>query len=133
MNLNAVELKAYVPARDFNLSLRFYEALGFEKKYADADIAYFAYGDHISFLLQNFYRPELADHFVLHLLVENLADWHHHLSQLDLKSAFNTELSAISQKPWGMLECHLLDPSGVLLRLGQNLPQQHDQDQNGLN
>lgn len=121
MNLNAIELKACVPARDFKLSLHFYETLGFEKKYADADIAYFAYGDHISFLLQNFYRPELADNFVLHLLVENLADWHQHLSQLDLKSTFHTELSTISRKPWGMLECHLLDPSGVLLRLAQNV------------
>ncbi|MBP6862299.1 MAG: hypothetical protein KBC57_08070 [Neisseriaceae bacterium] len=57
----------------------------------------------------------------MHLPVENLADWHHHLTQLDLKALFNTELSAISHPPWGLLACHLLDPSGVLLRLAQNV------------
>ncbi len=50
MNLNAIELKTGMPSRDFALSLQFYETLGFDKKYDD-DIAYFAYGDHISFLL----------------------------------------------------------------------------------
>lgn len=121
MNLNAIELKTFVPARDFNESLHFYETLGFSKRYADDELAYFAYGVHISFFVQNLYHPDWANHAVLHLLVENLSDWHQHLTQLDLKTRFNLEVSAISLQPWGMLECHLLDPSGVLIRVAQNI------------
>jgi len=39
-NLGAVEIKAFVPARDFALSKRFYEDLGFTISWSDSDLAY---------------------------------------------------------------------------------------------
>src|SRR5258705_10401381 len=55
-DLNAVEIKAFVPARDFGLCQRFYEDLGFTVAWSDADLAYLRC-DGCSFLLQNFYNP----------------------------------------------------------------------------
>ncbi|HVI77199.1 MAG TPA: hypothetical protein VM715_03365 [Candidatus Acidoferrum sp.] len=37
-NLDAVEIKAFVPARDFALSKRFYEDLGFTIARSDSDL-----------------------------------------------------------------------------------------------
>ena len=58
-DLRAVEIKAFVPARDFALSKQFYEDLGFTIAGSEDDIAYLRCGD-CSFLLQNFYNPEHA-------------------------------------------------------------------------
>ena len=56
MNLAAVEIKAFVPSRDFEKSKQFYHALGFEIPWTSEDLAYVRYGE-TSFLLQSFYDP----------------------------------------------------------------------------
>src|SRR5262245_939423 len=38
--LTTIELKAFVPARDFELSKRFYQDLGFTMSWCDNDLAY---------------------------------------------------------------------------------------------
>ncbi|WP_198403965.1 hypothetical protein [Chromobacterium violaceum] len=42
-NLNTVELKAFIPSRDFALSQAFYQDVGFERKFVGDGIAYFAH------------------------------------------------------------------------------------------
>ena len=79
-DLGAVEIKAFVPARDFALSKRFYEDLGFTIKWSDSDLAYLHCGD-CSFLLQNFYNPEHAGNFMMHLLVADVEAWWHHVEE----------------------------------------------------
>ena len=41
----AIEIKAFVPARDFALSKQFYADLGFTIAWSDADLAYLRCGD----------------------------------------------------------------------------------------
>ena len=43
-NLTTVEVKAFVPARDFALSKQFYQDLGFELAWSDDDLAYIICG-----------------------------------------------------------------------------------------
>ena len=43
-NLDAIELKPYVPARDFELSKQFYQDLGFELCWSNDDMAHLHYG-----------------------------------------------------------------------------------------
>ena len=45
MNLAVVEIKAFVPARDFEKSKQFYLALGFEIPWTSDDLAYVRYGE----------------------------------------------------------------------------------------
>src|ERR1051325_952805 len=73
-HLNAIEIKAFVPARDFALSRRFYEDLGFTTAWSDSDLAYLRCGD-CSFLLQNFYHFDHAGNFMIHMLVADLEAW----------------------------------------------------------
>src|SRR5690606_35657719 len=63
MNLEAVEIKAFVPARDMDLSLRFYRDLGFSVPWSSDELAYLHAGD-CSFLLQKFYVAEHAGNFM---------------------------------------------------------------------
>jgi predicted lactoylglutathione lyase len=50
-NMTNVELKPYVPAKDFALSKRFYQDLGFELAWSSEDLAYLRHRKS-SFLLQ---------------------------------------------------------------------------------
>jgi catechol 2,3-dioxygenase-like lactoylglutathione lyase family enzyme len=120
-NLGAVEIKAFVPARDFALSTRFYQALGFTLASSGGGVAYFHHGD-CSFLLQDFFVAELASNFVMHLLVENVDDWHAHVRSQRIAEQFGVVLGEPQDQPWAMRDFTLADPSGVLWRIAQNLP-----------
>jgi hypothetical protein len=63
--LSAVEVKAFVPAKDFVLCKQFYQDLGFELAWSSDDLAYLRNGVS-SFLLQRFYNKEHADNFMMH-------------------------------------------------------------------
>jgi catechol 2,3-dioxygenase-like lactoylglutathione lyase family enzyme len=70
-NLRVTEIKAFVPARDFELSKQFYKDLGFTMASDGGGVAYFHFGD-ASFLLLDSYEKALAENLVMHLLVEDV-------------------------------------------------------------
>ena len=120
INLNTTEIKAFVPAKDFELSKRFYEDLGFSKA-SDADgIAYF-HIETCSFLLQDFYEPDHCQNFMMHLLVEDARSWHQLVITSGVVEKYQVTVSEVVEQPWGMLDFVLFDPSGVLWRIGQNV------------
>jgi hypothetical protein len=120
MNLNPVEIKAFIPTKDYALSREFYEAIGFTSAFADEEIAYFHLGS-CSFLLQNFYAVEHTQNFMMHLLVENVDDWHTHLTKEKIAERFTVKIGVPVNQPWAMRDFTLFDPSGVLWRVAQNI------------
>lgn len=61
----AIDLKPFVPAKDFDLSLAFYQDIGFEMKSNEGGVAFFSFGSQ-NFLLQDFYQEILAENLVIH-------------------------------------------------------------------
>lgn len=120
MNLKTVEIKAFVPAADFARSREFYTALGFEIPWHDEALAYVRHGE-TSFLLQAFNEPAFAQNFQMHLLVENVDDWHAQLQAAGIAERFGVELGEPIDQPWAMRDFVLFDPSGVLWRIAQNI------------
>lgn len=121
MNLSAVEIKAFVPASNFEASKQFYLALGFEVPWSSDDLAYVRLGE-TSFLLQDFNHPEFIKNFQMHLLVENVDDWHARVMASGVVERFGVRVDAPQVQPWGMKDFPLFDPSGVLWRVAQNIP-----------
>ena len=121
MNLAAVEIKAFVPASDFVLSKDFYVALGFEIPWSSEDMAYIRHGQ-TSFLLQAFNEPEFIKNFQMHLLVENVDNWHRHAVSSDIAARYRVEIGEPQDQPWAMRDFTMFDPSGVLWRVAQNIP-----------
>ncbi len=119
--LATVEIKAFVPAQDFERSMQFYEALGFTRASVDDGVAYFHCGES-SFLLQDFYVREHADNFQMHLLVPSVDDWHARATPV--AERFGVKIGAPEDRPWAMRDFTLFDPSGVLWRIAQNIPRQ---------
>ena len=67
-------LRPFVPAKDFEISKKFYADIGFRVEPLGDSIAAMHLGSH-SFLLQDYYAKEWADNFVLHLFVDDLDAW----------------------------------------------------------
>jgi len=119
LNLSTVEMKAFVPARDFELSKRFYTAMGFNIAWSSDDLAYVHFDD-TSFLLQRFHVPEHSENFMMHLLVRNVDDWWRHVQDRRIAEEFGVRLVPPQDQPWGMRDFVVIDPSGVLWRISQN-------------
>jgi catechol 2,3-dioxygenase-like lactoylglutathione lyase family enzyme len=121
MNLAAVEIKAFVPAADFARSKEFYVALGFEIPWSSEDLAYVRHGE-TSFLLQAFNEPGFIKNYQMHLLVENVDDWHAQVLSSGVAARFGVRVGSPQDQPWAMRDFTLFDPSGVLWRVAQNIP-----------
>jgi hypothetical protein len=117
--LTTIEAKAFVPAKDFVLSKQFYQDLGFEVAWSSDDLAYVRKG-RSSFLLQRFYNKEHADNFMMHLLVDVDA-WWHHVQAKGLIDKYGVRAEAPADRSWGLRDFVILDPTGVLWRIGQNI------------
>src|SRR3954467_13941108 len=115
-----VEIKAFVPAKDFDLSKRFYEDLGFEVAWSSDDLACLKHGN-ASFLLQKFYDKAHADNFMMHIQVEDVAAWWRHVETQQLAAKYKVRTDPPADRPWGMRDFVIIDPTGVLWRIGQNI------------
>lgn len=120
MTLETVEIKAFVPAKDFALSKRFYADLGFTIPWSDDTLAYLHAGNS-SFLLQNFYQPDLAGNFMMHMLVKDVDAWWAHVQQAGLAERYGVRATPPQDQPWRIRDFTIVDPSGVLWRIGQNI------------
>ena len=122
MTLKSVELKAFVPAQDFELSKRFYEAMGFTMASEGGGIAYFHHDGACPFLLQDYYVQSFAENLQMHLLVEDVQAWWSHLKAIDITGRFGVRMTDPVEQPWAMIDFNLVDPCGVCWRIGQNIP-----------
>jgi uncharacterized glyoxalase superfamily protein PhnB len=119
-NMTTVELKAFVPSKDFALSKRFYQDLGFDLAWSSENLAYLRHGNS-SFLLQNFYEKAHADNFMMHLLVEDVEAWWGHVQDQGLAAKYGVKVEPPSDKPWGIRDFVIVDPTSVAWRIGQNI------------
>jgi len=113
--------RPFLPAKDFDLSKRFYEALGFEIL-LDGEVAIFGAGAS-SFVLQRHYQKDWAENFMMQLMVDNLDDWWTHIQTLDLPTKFKVPSPKPPKKqPWGLRIAYVVDPSGVLWHIAERRP-----------
>lgn len=113
--------RPFLPARDFDLSKRFYEALGFVKL-LDGEVAIYRMGTS-SFILQNYYHKGWAENFMMQLVVDDLDGWWWKIVALDLPGKFGVAApKAPAMQPWGLQVAYVYDPSGVLWHVAQRRP-----------
>ncbi len=112
------QARAFLPAKDFDVSKAFYEALGFEKL-LDGDVAIYGMGSS-GFILQQGYQKEWAENFMMQLMVDDLDAWWTHIQGLDLPGKFNVQVPRPpAMQPWGLRIVYVVDPSGVLWHVAE--------------
>jgi catechol 2,3-dioxygenase-like lactoylglutathione lyase family enzyme len=87
--------------KDFELSKQFYQDIGFSLASDTDGIAYFHHAN-VSFLLQNFYVKELADNFMMHLLVESVDSWWAAIRDAKIAEKYGVKIGVVEQRPWRM-------------------------------
>ena len=112
--------RPFLPAKDYQTSLRFYEALGFEAYPLGDTMAELNLGPY-AFLLQGYYVKEWADNMMMHVLVNALDPWWEHIASLDLSTRFGVPPPAAPRvEPWGLRIAYVWDPSGVLWHFAES-------------
>lgn len=122
-NLSVVEIKAFLPSKDFALSKQFYQDLGFSIEWSSDSMAYLRC-DKSSVLLTNFYLKEFAENLMMHLQVEDVDSWWQRVNEQSLEAKYGqygVHPQPPEVRPWGMKDFVINDPCGVLWRIGQDL------------
>jgi predicted enzyme related to lactoylglutathione lyase len=111
-------VRPFLPAKDFDLSKRFYETLGFTK-ILDGDVAIFEIGSS-GFILQRHYQQQWAENCMLQLMVDDLDAWWAYIAGLDLVARFGVPVpKAPAMQPWGLRVAYVIDPAGVLWHIAE--------------
>ena len=110
-----IDLKTFVPARDAELSKKFYVDLGFTINWSNDQIAELQIGS-FRFLLQKFYVAEHAGNFMMSLSVDNADAWWDHIQRQEFPKKYPgiTCAKPPAMQPWGIRVLCLSDPTGVL-------------------
>lgn len=108
------DLKPYVPARDFELSKRFYTALGFQMSPGWGGTADFELAGN-RFRLQDYYVKDWANNFMMVMGVDDAETWHQHVRKIVEEGDFPGVRITPPEPVDGSSVLHVIDPSGVLL------------------
>lgn len=119
IDLQASDLRTFVPAKDFALSKDFYSALGCALEWSDESLALFNLAGS-RFYLQRYYVKEWAENSMLHISVQDAARCFSDITGLVESGRFpSARVAAPKREPYGALVTYVWDPSGVLLHLAQ--------------
>ena len=106
--------RPFLPSKDFELSKRFYEHLGFSVNREWQGGAELSLGSS-TFLLTSFYLKEYAENFMMQLVVPDLNAWWRHIEGAKLAETFGVvEPKAPALQPWGLTVAYVVDPASVL-------------------
>ena len=118
LNLKASDIRAFVPAKDFALSKRFYAALGWETRDVGPGLALVRLDDGQHFYIQDYYVKDVAENSMLHVTVEDAQAWHAHVASMLRGGDFpGARVQEPSRQPYSASVVFLHDPTGVLLHL----------------
>jgi len=118
MNHNAISIRPFIGAKDFELSRNFYRDLGFEERILFPDMSLFK-TDQTGFYLQNTYVKDWIDNSMIFLEVDDVDRYWKELLTLDLTTKYQgVKLTPVQKYDWGK-ECFMHDPSGILWHFGQ--------------
>lgn len=118
MNHNAKSIRAFIGAKNFETSRRFYTDLGFEETVLFPNMSVFKSGE-LAFYLQDYYNKDWVDNTMLFMEVDNVERFWEELVALRLPEKYeNVKIVPIQHNDWGS-ECFVHDPSGVLWHIGE--------------
>lgn len=115
----AKSIRAFIGAKDFEESRRFYKELGFEESPISKNMSYIRVSDKLGFYLQDAYVEDWINNSMIFLEVDDVNKHWKELQSLGLPNRYkNVKLTPIREEEWGR-EYFLHDPSGVLWHFGE--------------
>jgi len=119
-DLKVADLRPFIPARDFELSKKFYAGLGWDTKDVDTKLALVQLADQQHFYIQDYYQKDVAENCMLHVTVADAQAWYEHVSAVLSGNRFpGARVHPPKLQPYGAIVTFVHDPTGVLLHLCQ--------------
>ncbi len=119
MKHQAKSVRAFIGAKDFEVSRTFYKDLGFEESVISKSMSYFKIFETLGFYLQDAYVEDWVNNSMIFLEVDNVEQYWNQLQNLGLHHKYkDVKLTSIRYDDWGK-ECFLHDPSGILWHFGE--------------
>ena len=116
-----LDIKVFAPAKDFDTSLAFYQALGWELIGKYDSLAELQLGDH-RFFLQDYYQKDWAENFMFYIHVKNVQSWYEHIEKALANGHYEgARVVKPNMQDHGHMVCFLHDPSGILLHFAQDV------------
>jgi catechol 2,3-dioxygenase-like lactoylglutathione lyase family enzyme len=118
MEHKSKSIRPFIGAKNYELSRKFYQDLGFRESILSADMSYFK-TDGIGFYLQDAYVKDWVDNTMIFMEVDDVNRFWNELLALELTSKYDhVRLTPVRELIWGR-ECFLHDPSGILWHFGE--------------
>ncbi len=119
MRHEANSIRAFIGAKNFEESRRFYQELGFVESPIFPDMSFFRVTDKLGFYLQNAYVKDWIDNTMIFLEVDSVDRYWKDLQALGLHQKYEgVRLTPVRVESWGK-ECFMHDPSGILWHFGE--------------
>ncbi len=119
---SAKDVKVFVPTKDFEHSLKFYQALGWTCNWREGGLAEIELAN-VRLYLQAFYAKDWAENFMIYVVVDDAATWHEHITKLIANGDFpGVRVKPPKEEPYGAWVTYAWDPCGVLLHFAQHKP-----------
>lgn len=119
-DLKVSDLRAFIPAKDFSVSKRFYAALGWDTRDVGPGIALVRLGERQHFYIQDYYLKDVAENTMLHITVEDAQAWYRHAASVLGDGDFpDARVQPPVRQAYGATVTFVHDPTGVLLHLCQ--------------
>ena len=117
-SLTTLDLRPFIPSRDFAISKAFYELLGFEATWEGDGMVEYQIGN-CRFFLQDYYHEGWAQNCMMNLVVLDVAAWWSHICAAGIVEKFaGVKATEPKHQPHGVI-LYLTDPSGVLWHIQQ--------------
>jgi len=116
----AAEVRAVVPAVDFELSRSFYADMGFQREFSQGRLAGFRLGL-TGFVLQGVDAASQLEPMVMHLTLADLDGFWRRIQREGLAERYGVQADPPVERPWGRKDMVLTDPSGVRWRIAERM------------
>ena len=110
-------IRPFVPSRDLDVSIAFYETLGFALGHRDDSIAIMEF-EGAGILIQNYWVEEWAGNWMAQLFVRDIDAWWPRTDSLVERFGVRAP-KAPAMQPWGIRVGFVVDPAGVLWHVAE--------------
>jgi uncharacterized glyoxalase superfamily protein PhnB len=110
-------IRPFVPSKDLDTSVAFYDALGFKLTHRDDSLAIMEF-EGAGILIQNYYVEDWAGNWMAQLFVTDLDAWWPRTAGLAERFGVRAP-KAPEMQPWGIRVGFLVDPAGVLWHVAE--------------
>jgi hypothetical protein len=118
MNLDLNSIRAFVGAKNYDVSRAFYRDLGFEESVISSNLSLFQTGQ-FALYLQDHFNKDWVENTMLFLEVKDVKKEFEEIKSLQLTSKYaDIKILPIKKESWGDV-FYIIDPAGVLLHVAQ--------------